>query len=651
MILRRRFLQAAAATTVAASLPATAAHGATARTTTRPAEGTVTDLGPASVASPLGNAEFVGGVLYAGSRGLSPNVVGAYDLAKDAVTAHFDIPTGIGVWAMCKIGTDVYVGTHSRSDLYKLDTVTGTVTKVAAFPDHFIWTLAASPDGKVYLGTSEPGKVKEYDPATGATRDLGEAAPGEAYVRSIQADATHVYAGVGANAHLIAIDRATGEKKDLLPAALADRDWVSSMHISDTHIAGGMNSLAELVVLDKANPADYQVVKATAPGEKYIVSVLIHDGFVYFAGRPSGTFYRYDLASGELEVLGVPYFEAATHRILAHEGRIYGVQDNAVFVYDPATGALEYRNLVQRGFKAAAEEPMSVHSDGARVYVGGKSGADIHDLATGEVTRLAIPGEPKTMLTLGGTTYLGVYTQAALYAHRAGDAEAKLLARTGNQQDRPRDLAYDARTGLIVMPSQPEPGHMNGALSFYSVRTGSYTTQRPVVERQTVYSVATRHGTAYLGTLIQEGLGLPPVTTTARLAAYDLVERKLLWELEPLPGARSIISLVLGPLTLYGMSSTGEMFEFDLRRRKVTRTLKVGAKGSKLFVIGRVAYTTDGDKIYKIDLATFTATTIVEGLAGQWFGGEPKLALDPSRRALYGLKARALVRIDISGRR
>ncbi|WP_336205663.1 hypothetical protein [Nonomuraea sp. LPB2021202275-12-8] len=648
MIPRRRFLQAAAATTVAASLPATAAQAAT---TTVPAEGTLTDLGPASVASPLGNAEFVGGILYAGSRGLSPNVVGAYDLAKDSVTAHFDIPTGIGVWAMCKTGTDVYVGTHSKSDLYKLDTLTGTVTKVASYPDHFIWTLAASPDGKIYLGTSEPGKVKEYDPATGASRDLGEAAPGEAYVRSIQADDTHVYAGVGANAHLIAIDRATGEKKELLPAALADRDWVSSMHISDTHIAGGMNSLAELVVMEKADPAGYKVVKATAPGEKYIVSVLIHDGYVYFAGRPSGTFYRYSLASGELEVLGVPYFEAATHRILAHEGRIYGVQDNAVFVYDPATGALEYRNLVQRGFNAAPEEPMSVHSDGKIVYVGGKSGADIHDLATGKVTRLGIPGEPKTMITVKGTTYLGVYTQAALYSHRAGDAEPKLLARAGNDQDRPRDLAYDARTGLIVMPSQPEPGEMNGALSFYSPRTGSFVTQRPVVERQTVYSVVTRHGTAFLGTLTQEGLGLPPVTTTARLAAYDLAKRKLLWELEPVAGARYISALALGPITLYGMTNTGVVFEFDLLRKKVARTLKVGAKGGDLFVLGRVAYCTDGDKVYKIDLVSFTAKPIVEGLAGQWFGGEPKLALDPSRRALYGVKGRNLVRIDINGRR
>ncbi|GAA3654094.1 hypothetical protein GCM10022224_016310 [Nonomuraea antimicrobica] len=656
MIPRRRFLLAAAATTAAATLTAQPAQ-ARARTHQRPhqtappqPEGTVTGLGPASVASPLGNGEFVGGVLYAGSRGLSPNVVGAYDLAQDSVTAHFDIPTGVGIWAMCRTGTDVYIGTHARSDLFRLDTTTNQVTKVAEYPDRYIWTMASSPDGKVYLGTSEPGRVWEYDPATGTSRDLGEPAPGEAYVRSIQADETHVYAGVGANAHLIAIDRVTGEKRELLPASLADRDWVASMSMSDTHLACGLNSQAELLMLEKAAPHGHRLVKATAPGEKYIVSVLIHDGHVYFAGRPSGTFYRYDLASGELEVLGVPYFEAATHRLLAHEGRIYGVQDSAVFVHDPATGSLDYLNLVQRGFKTAPEEPMSVHSDGRRVYVGGKGGADVHDLATGEVTRLGIAGEPKTLLTVGGTTYLGVYTQAALYAHRAGSAEADLVARTGNQQDRPRDLAHDDRTGLIVMPTQPEPGHMNGALSLYSPRTGEYATYRPVVERQTVYSVAARRGVAYLGTHTQEGLGLPPVTTTARLAAFDLVGRRLLWQVEPMPGVRQISSLSFGRTFLYGLANTGEVFEFDLRRRKVTRTLAVGSKGGELFVTGRVAYCTDGDRIYKIDLTAFAAEPIVSGLAGQWFGGEPKLALDPSGRALYAVRGRDLVRVAIDGR-
>jgi outer membrane protein assembly factor BamB len=603
------------------------------------------------MASPLGNGVFVDNVLYAGSRGLSPNVVGAYDLATDAVTAHYEIPTGVGIWAMCSFGTDVYVGTHARSDLYHIDTTTGTTTKVGEYPDLFIWSATAAPDGKVYLGCSDPGRVWEYDPATGSSRDLGQPAPGEQYVRGIVADENFVYCGIGSNAHLIAIDRSTGETRDLLPAEVADRDWVSCLSVSDTHIAGGMNSLAEVVLLEKDDPTQYKILKLTAAGEKYAVVVLLHEGYVYFAGRPSGTFYRAAIETGVVEELGVPYFEALTHRLLVHDGKIYGIQDNAVFVYDPATHEIEYRNLVQRGFRAAPEAPMSVHSDGSHVYVGGKSGADVHELATGEITRLGIAGEPKTMLTVRDTTYLGIYTQGALYSHHPGEAEATLLARTGHEQDRPRDLAFDRRTGLLIMPTQPEPGHINGALSFYDPRTQTYETVRPAVERQTVYSVATRAGIAFLGTTTQEGLDLPPVTPTARVAAFDIATRSLLWQVEPFEKVRTITSLSLGEDYLYGMASSGHIFELDLRRKRVRRTLKVGAKGSEIFVLGRVAYCGDGDKIYRVDLTTFTAETIVDGLAGDWFGGEPKLALDPSHRALFGLRGRNLVQIAINPRR
>ncbi|SCF03686.1 DNA-binding beta-propeller fold protein YncE [Micromonospora coriariae] len=642
MVARRHLLQAAALTGGAALLPSATAH---AQAAAEP-EGTVTDLGPASVTTPLGNGEIVGSVLYAGTRGLSPNLVGGYDLTTDAVTSHTDIPSGIGVWAMCRVGTDVYVGTHSRSDLYRLDTLTGALDRVGAYPYHFIWNLASAPDGKVYLAISEPGRVVEYDPATGESRDLGVTVDGEAYVRSIAADETTVYAGVGAHAHLIAIDRATGAKRDILPAALAGRDFVASLTLSDTHLAAGISSNGEVLVLNKADPADHRVL---ATGEKYVTSVLIHDRYVYFAGRPSGMLYRCATDGGAVETLGVAQPEAATHRLLVRDGLVYGVQDGAIVVVDPADRSLRYVNLVQRGFRAAPEEPMSVHSDGRRVYVGGKGGADIHDLATGTRTRVGIPGEPKTALTVRDATYLGVYTQALLYRHRAGEPEATLLAGTGNQQDRPRDLAYDEATGLIAMTTQPEPGHLNGTLALYAPRTGRFDTYRPVVERQSLYAVTCRAGVAYLGTNIQEGLGLPPVTTTARLAAFDLRSRRLCWQVEPMPGAKVIPGLAHTALAVYGITDSGVLFEYDLLRRQVTRTTKVGARGADLHIVRRVAYTTDGNAVHKIDLVTFTVTTIVDGLTGEWFGAEPKLALDPSRRALFGLKERNLVRITIAG--
>ncbi|MEV1175094.1 hypothetical protein [Nonomuraea sp. NPDC049784] len=611
------------------------------------AEGTVTALGPASVTNALGNAEFVGDTLYVVTRGLSPNVVGAYDVTADKVTAHYDIPTGIGAWAMAKIGTDVYIGTHISSDLYKLDTLTGRVTKVAAFDDHFIWNITASPDGKVYLGMSETGRVVEYDPATGATRDLGVASPGEQYVRSIAADADTVYAGVGAHAHLVAIDRATAAKKEILPAELATRDFVASMAMNDTHLAMGISSQGELLVLNKADPSDYRIAKA--PGEKYVTSVTFLGEYVYFTGRPTGTLYRYRLGTGEVETLGVPYPEAGTPSLLAHGGKIWGIQDGAVFVYDPDTARLEYRNLISRGLRAGPEQPMNVFSDGKYVYVGGKGGMQVHDTSGGS-RRIGIPGEPKSMVEVGGRVYLGVYTQALLYGHEPGTDTAGLLAKIGNRQDRPRDMAYDSRTGMIVIATQPEPGQEGGALSLYDPDTGGLDVRRPAVPDQSVYSVATGDGTAYLGTYIQEGFGLPPKTNTARLAAYDLRRHRLLWQMEPVPGATYIADVVRLRGRIYGVSDTGVFFEVDPERRKVTRTAKVGGFGGDLAVQGGRVYgvsgeaVSRGDRVYRMDLTTFTAHTLADGLAGDWFDGA-KLAADPGGCGLYTLRNRDLVRI------
>lgn len=82
MIARRRFLQAAASSPAVTAVGSQVASEAAATTRPEP-EGTLRDLGPASVASPLGNGEFVGNVLYLGSRGLSPNVVGDWDLGTN----------------------------------------------------------------------------------------------------------------------------------------------------------------------------------------------------------------------------------------------------------------------------------------------------------------------------------------------------------------------------------------------------------------------------------------------------------------------------------------------------------------------------------------------------------------------------------------
>ena len=195
--------------------------GLTAPASAQPARAVaVADLGPASSVTSTGVAAQVGGQIWTATSGVSPVKVGAFDPTTGRVERTIDLPTGAGVWAMAQVGADLYVGTYTPGDLYKINTDTGALTKVANFGS-FIWSLAAAPDGTILAGTYPDAGVHSYDPATGTTRSYGTVAPGEQYVRSIAVDDRTIYAGIGSHAKLITVDRASGATASILPAAYA----------------------------------------------------------------------------------------------------------------------------------------------------------------------------------------------------------------------------------------------------------------------------------------------------------------------------------------------------------------------------------------------------------------------------------------------
>ena len=234
---------------------------------------TVTSLGPASAVTSTSVAEQVGDRIWTITSGVSPVQVGAFDPVGKTVDRKFSLPTGAGAWAMTHIGTDLYIGLYTPGDVYKVDTTTGTATKVAQFGS-FVWSIAATPDGKIVAGTYPDGAVHEYDPATGATKSYGAAIAGEQYVRSIAADATTIYAGVGTKAHLIAIDRATGDRRDVLPAKYADRTFVATLALDGTKLAAGLSPTGTMLVFDTAdlsNPVEVQ----TPGGDQYVTAITL----------------------------------------------------------------------------------------------------------------------------------------------------------------------------------------------------------------------------------------------------------------------------------------------------------------------------------------------------------------------------------------
>jgi hypothetical protein len=627
--------------------------GAAAAAPARPSSGapridgaaTVRDLGPASEVTSTGVAEQIGDLLWTATSGVSPVRVGGYDAATHLVTGQVSLPTGDGVWAMTHIGTDLYIGTYTPGDLYRLDTTTGALTKVANLGS-FIWSLAASPDGKVFGGTYPDGAVREYDPATGQTTDLGPVVAGEQYVRSIAADATTVYAGVGSHAHLVAIDRATGTKTEILPEAYRAATFAATMALSGHTLAVSLSPLATVLVYDTADLGHPTAVRPNDT-DQYVTAITLAGDAIYLGMRPSGLIYRYSAAGG-VESLGAPYDGAYVNRFVLDGDVLRAELTSAVVDLDLGTGTFTGYDLVAAGLPPTPELAMQMTATAeGTVLVSGKVGVQVHDVATGTSTRTFLTGEAKTMTEVDGTVYLGVYTLARLYTMKPDGTALRQVGDVGNEQTRPTDAHYDPGTGQLLVTTEADYGSLNGALARYSVDTGRLTVDRGIVPDQSIRSVTSRAGVAYLGSETRNSLGTDPIVPNATVSAYDLRTGAVRWQVTPVDGAQQVASLVAWGDRLYGSTDTGVLFTLDARTGAPLGRAQVGTGQSVLTRAGDDLYGTDGRRVFRVRPGDVPrVTTVVDGLAAEYYS-VPMLAAGPDGHWLYTLRGRDLVGIAV----
>jgi hypothetical protein len=456
----------------------------------------VTDLGPASSVTSTGVAEQIGELIWTATSGVSPVKVGAFSPASGRVERTIDLPTGAGVWAMAHVGTDLYVGTYTPGDLYKINTETGTLTKVANFGS-FIWSLAAAPDGTIVAGTYPDAGVHTYDPATGTTRSYGTVAPGEQYVRSIAVDDETIYAGIGSHAKLITVDRATGATANVLPAAYANRTFVATLALHGDRLAAGLSPTGTMLIFDTDDLST--PVEVQSPGGDQYVTAISHDpanGDVYFATRASGTLYRVPATGGAPERLGQPYDGAYFNKILIDGDQVRASLTSQIVSYDKTAGTFSGVDLGQAGLPPAPELAMQLAATDRQVLVSGKAGIQVHDLRAGTNSRVFLPGEAKTMTPIGDRVYLGVYTLARIWSMRPDGGDLAELDRIEDEQTRPTDAWYDERTKQLLFATEADYGKINGALATYRPGDGRLTVRRGIVPNQSVKSVAVQDGIA-----------------------------------------------------------------------------------------------------------------------------------------------------------
>lgn len=639
-----------AASALVALSPRTAATASAAGTTAQAAAtpscqpSGVEVLAPASVVSPVVGAVAVGSRAYLVSRGLSPATVGIYDIDLERVVDNIELPTGDGGWGTTVAGGAIYVGTYGvTADVHRLDPATGQVTQVARMEgDTFVWDLATTPDGQVVGGSSPTGRVFAYDPGSGTVRDYGVAFPGEMYVRSVAVNDTTIYAGTGSHAHLVAIDRQTGERRDLLPPELAGESWVYALAVTDQYIVAGTEPNGKLAIIDRVDPSSYKVVDT---GKRTVDKVTVAGNAVWFTTRTDGGLHRYDLSTGAITDVAVPSPHEETRLVSVRaDGRIFGVSGSGMaWSVDVASGSARLIDLQDAGLRAGPEVVQSMAARDGQVFAGGHWALTVHDTGQGTAQRYRLAGEPKAMTMVGNRLYFADYPGATIgtWERKSGYQQVAGLAPL---QNRPRDVHYDSRSKQLLVASMAEYGYLDGALTVYNTRTGRADGYRGLIVDQTINAVTTAGTTAYLATQT-DASAIEPTTTEAKLAAFDLDKRQVEWQTAPLPGVRSIRHLAYLDGTLFG--TAGDLvFAFDPESRRLKRTASVpGATGEIKVWHGRL-FTVTADRVLEIDPDTLAVSVLADCLGAQWYN-EPNLAIDDDTGMAYTLAGRNVARLNL----
>lgn len=582
---------------------------------------TVETFGPSALLATISGMAVVGTSAYIAGRGELAEI----DLSSKSLRRTFPLNQDDGAWAMTVSGGTVYFAVGLAA--YSFDPSSGELRPLGALGSGTgtTWCMTTAPDGMVYAGTYPAGQVWEIAPGSGTLRNLGTAVPGQQYVRAIVADEHVVYAGTQPVGHVIAYDRVTGEKRDITPTLDTPFSTTVMTRNGDRIIAGAGSQLID-VLPDGSDP---HVV--TLPDSIADAMAVETDGTLYVTGRPSGSLYR--RVGDDLLLVGTPISMDETRAIVPlDDNTLLGASGSgALWWFDLASGTTTLVDLADLGLsEPEPAQSITLGADGKTVYVGGSTIITAHRPKNGKSVRLRVPGQPKQLLFVDDHLYAATYPKTDIIQLNPRIKRARSLGVIGRPQYRPLTMKFDPGTHQLLVGTAPVNGVLEGALSLVDIEQASLEVITGVLPDQAVASIAIDAGIAYLAGDAQ-GVSVPPTQPGATIAAFDIANKRLLWQVTPLAGQLSIAGIGVHDGILYGVNKrrSGTWFALDLRTRQIIHQgILPGAHSyGEIFIHrDRVFAAVHDGLVFVLGPGLDDARLVLDGLADGWPQSLPQLA-------------------------
>lgn len=558
------------------------------------------------------------------------------------------IPNTIATWAMTiDQEKNVYFSGTEDGKLYKYDPVKQEIEDLGYnTTDNWVWDLEAI-DDKIYGGTynsKTDGKLFEYDRTTGTFRNYGVVEQGQQYVRGIAVDDQYIYTAMGATVRLYKVDRATGEKTEILiPEYSGTTATMGSVHVENGKIFAAVSTI-NVVVLDAESG---EVDAAFQYDDQFSEPNPDNANIIYF--KRAKSFYQYDMQSKQVseieldislpDTLRVKDYAWITPESGAYKGKtvlamltqygeyIYIDINNKTAAYVPLELELQPVNIqsLQTGF------------DG-RLYLGGyQRGMSVYNPFTESIdVNLPTFAQPENIGFLNDKVYYGTYVAAIMQvydpAKEAVMNENPKPVYQIKHQDRP--FAITSGDNKLFVGTVPDYGYLGGSLAVFDEPSNTWKQydHEQVVRNQSIIGLAYRDGLLFGSTTIWGGLGIEPSESEAMIFVWDVEEGKLLkqfklseLDLQIDEAPKMIGSIAFGPDGLLWGVVDGTLFALDvadidnitLEKQKMINPSKYNSSKWMPYVLqwapDGLLYTTISRQLYAVDPNTLQYTLVHNG--------------------------------------
>ena len=478
-------------------------------------------------------------------------------LDRKEILFRGDAPGATGSWGVCEASDGrIYFGSYVNGGLYRFNPAEEKIEILFEnMPNaKFIFSLDADDENNVYGGTWPNCAVFKYNGNNECLDFYDEKiVPTEDYVRLVlyNRERKSIYTSISSHSHIIEYREGEGPVKDIFPLEYSREPFARIFGFHDNSLYTYMSLSSEMIAIDLDSGEIVDRIKCPGEHEEILPKgvdlnrLIIGSRNGGYAVDPENRQIYHFISNLDDVIMGIwPYSDGESILVSSFEGYIY--------LYNSRTDEKSVID-VEIPRKSIEIRQLHLHESG-KIYASGylRGGICIYDPETDTGVQYDGVGQSEGITSGCGKVYFGKYPGAYIYEFdpaepwdMPGNPRELFNLKTSANQDRPFALkVFDEKLYIGTIPNY---GDVQGALTVYDINSEEHTVRKDFSDSRSIVSFEFKDGILYGGTTVCGGLGSYTKHENGTVFAFDTVNDRYIYEVEPVRGCKNAGGLCMMP--------------------------------------------------------------------------------------------------------